>query len=102
MDNYDFIERRIRFLRWVFSKEEPWRKYKKLGSSLVTLFNHELTVDLEKLIAKNSYIYPTANYPYPPNTIQTLLQLITTVNSSAITTVNSSASASGSITYFQV
>ncbi len=96
MDNYDFIERRIRFLRWVFSKEEPWRKYKKLGSSLVTLFNHELTVDLEKLIAKNSYIYPTANsnYPYPPSTIQTLLQVVYTANSSA--------TANNSITYSQV
>ena len=89
MDNYDFIERRIRFLRWVFSKEEPWRKYKKLGKELIVLFNHELTVDrdLGKHITENiAPIYSgsaNSNYPYPPNTIQTLLQLTTTVNSSA-------------------
>jgi hypothetical protein len=98
MDNYDFIERRIRFLRWVFSKEEPWRNYKRLGSSLTSLFNHELTFDgnLAKHIADNlppSYLYGTANDTISGSglnfsttntaTLQSLLQIITTATASA-------------------
>ena len=60
MDNYDFIERRIRFLRWVFSKEEPWRKFVKLGKTIADNFNNNLKETLTNTTF-DSYINSTAN-----------------------------------------
>jgi len=93
MDNYDFIERRIRFLRWVFSKEEPWRNFLKMGKTLADKLNNDFKETLTNTtfdFSANAYRYSsTANssYTYLP-TVQNILKIVNTANTTA--SVNSS------------
>jgi hypothetical protein len=91
MNNYDFIERRIRFLRWIFSKEEPWRKFAKLGATLTEKFNNELKETLMNTTFGFSSAYSgtgnsvSLNYPYSSDTWTVIQQILKTTNASAVT-----------------
>ena len=94
MENYDFIERRIRFLRWVFSKEEPWRKFILIGKTIADKINSDLKETLgntTSAVSVNLFANPyggyssTANssYYYAPNTLQDVMKIIYSANASA-------------------